>query len=198
MLSNAGAILGGGDGEDIISIELYSDGNNTVFGGDDDDDDFIFIIGDGDNLIYGGGTGGTNCIHISGGGGNTVFNGGGDDDISVDDGSTGDNQLHGSAGNDYFELDVDDDDTSEARATLVLSDGSGADTVDGFRFDGGTLLDLSMLSDLGQADADTIISRLSQNGNDVILFITAGQIVTFEDMTVYNFQRADPDDWLIL
>ncbi len=177
------------------------DGANTIYGGKDADADdaaadTITIAGDGDNTVYGGGADGDpfgNVIIVSGGGDNIIFNGGGDDTVDLS-GATGDNTLYAGAGNDTIDLDA-----GTGTATVIVELGNGSDVLDNFgtgvTVDGTTKIDLSAL---GFADADDVLSNMTTNGSGVSLFVTAGQVITLDDVTLANLQAADPADWLIL
>lgn len=185
-------VAGGGNGED--SVYADGDGDNIIFGGADDDYDYIEITGGGDNTVFGGGTGSDddagNEIYIDGAGANTIYAGKGDDTVTLDSGATGANTIYAGEGNDFFDFDHVD-----ATGTIIFETGTGADTIEGFRTDGGTVVDLSAL---GFADADDVLSSMTDDGTDVTLFVTAGQTVTFENVDLVDFQNADPADWLIL
>jgi hypothetical protein len=84
-------------------------------------------------------------------------------------------------------------------ATVIVESGNGSDLIDNFGtgvdVDGSTKIDLSAL---GFADADDVLSNMSTSGTGVALFVTAGQVITLDDVTLANLQAADPADWLIL
>jgi len=183
--------LGGGLGADNFTIT--GDGNNTIFAGADDDADVIAINGDGNNTVFGGqgeDGDGVNDIDIAGTGDNTIFNGNGNDTIDLAATATGDNVLFGGAGNDTFTFA-----SADASGTVTFADGNGADTITGFEAaDEDHKIDLSAFD---FADADDVLDSITDGANSV-LFITAGQTITFTGVTLAELQAADPDDWLIL
>lgn len=184
-------VLGGGEGADVFTVA--GDGNNTLYLGADDDNDTVTITGNGNNTIFGGAGedgDGQNDITISGNGDNTVFNGNGNDTVDVR-GAEGANTLYGGAGNDEFILD------SDTNATLIFTAGNGNDELRGFEADNADhKIDLS---DLGFADANDVLDSLTEDGNgDAVLFVTAGQTITFDNVSIIDLQAADPADWLIL
>ena len=190
--ANGNNVLGGGGGAD--TFDIFGDGNNTLFLGPDDADDGVIITGDGHNTVYGGqGTNGngSNTIEIGAAaeGNNTVFNGNGDDTVIIS--GTGDNLLYGGAGDDTFDF------SGGGNGTVAFVEGNGLDTITDFRLDGsGTKVDLTTL---GFEDADDVLNSMSDTpAGDTLLFIEAGQAITFEGLEVVDFQGADPVDWLVV
>ena len=176
-------IFGGADNDDLY---VYGDGDNQVYGGADED--YIYVGGDGNNMVDGGA--GNDDINIYGDGDNMVYGGDGDDDIYID--GDGDNMVYGGAGADTFEFSG----SPTAVGTLVFGTGDGADEIINFdETSGNHKVDLSAL---GFADADDVLDNMTQDGGDTVLFVTAGQTVTFDGVDLVDLQSADPDDWLIL
>ncbi|MBQ4824481.1 hypothetical protein J4729_07945 [Leisingera sp. HS039] len=179
--------VGGSKGADTIIVS--GSGNNIIFGGNDDDNDAITITGTGNNTVFGGGTAGVNTITIGNAatGINTIYNGGGDDVVNVN--GAGANVLYAGAGDDDFAFDDD------GAGTIVIENGSGSDDITGFRIDGTILLDLSAL---GFADADEVLSNMTDTGADTALSVGAGQTLTLAGVDLSDLQAADPADWLAL
>lgn len=185
--------FGGGGGADVLNIA--GTGDYTLYLGPDDANDVLNVAdtADGDFTIFGGaGSAGTgaNTITILGDGTNTVFNGNGDDAVILTS-AEGTNTLYGGAGDDSFTIDTN------TNATFVFVSGNGADDITGFEVDNADhVVDLS---DLGFADADDVLNNMSIAGGNAELFVTAGQVITFNGFAnLSDFQTADPADWLIL
>lgn len=171
--------LNGGAGDDLLD----GGGRNDRLSGDDGDD--LLIGRSGADTMNGGighdelrGNNGADSL-IGGGGRDTIFGNGGDDDI---DGGFDQDNLRGGGGDDMldggFDTDVirgnGGDDTiigGEGRDTLIggagadtmiFADGSGDDTVRGFK-PGKDLLDVSGVSAI-EDFADLAANHLEQAG----------------------------------
>jgi Ca2+-binding RTX toxin-like protein len=187
----------GGEGDDTLTGDTLTvanaagtavgDGNDIIYGGAGDGSDTIYGNG-GNDTIYGG----AGVDALDGGDGNdTIFNGAGVDAV---DGGLGDDVIWGGSGDDTLKGDVGND-------TFGFIAGNGIDTVSDFDIASvtagdGDVLDLTAF---GFANtADVIANMTSVNaGADAQLFIDAGQTITFENVTVLQFQNAF-DDWVLV
>ncbi len=187
--------VNGGDGDDLLGGGLLDDvidggaGDDTIYSGSDDGTDAI-TGGDGDDLIYGGA--GDNDNVDGGDGDDELYNGSGDDDVI---GGDGEDTLWGGAGDDNLDLGTDGFDDF-----VGFISGNGNDTVFGFELaagSNGTIGDVVDLTAFSFADTQAVIDAMTDDGGDAVLALAPGQTVTFDSMTVSEFQSAT-DDWVLV
>tara|TARA_R100001369_G_scaffold11704_5_gene25445 strand:+ start:4602 stop:6287 length:1686 start_codon:yes stop_codon:yes gene_type:complete len=183
--------IGGGDGDDVIGgglgeDTLYGDsGNDVIYGGSDDGADLI-NGGTGNDSIFAG----AGDDDIAGGtGDDLIFNGAGSDNVN---GGAGNDVIWGGAGNDALTGGADDD-------TFGFVAGNGNDSIADFGFDdeddnGNDVLDLTAF---GYANTQAVLDDMSNVDDTATLALAPGQTITFEGLTVNDFQTA-VDDWVLV